>query len=841
MTFTKPIKRLLPTLAVAVTVAGSALAADDPDRKKQIAFFDAKIHPVLEQHCYKCHGAKEKLKGGLRLTSREGILRGGDSGSAYDAGNPENSLLLRMISYRDEHHEMPPSGKLPQNVIGDLTEWARIGIPFNPSREIKGEIEHAADTTIVNEENKNYWAFRRVVRPATPKVNSKAWQKSAIDAFIYDRLDEAGLKPNRIAKPQQLIRRAYYDLIGLPPTLAEVRAFEENPTPKAFSAIIDDLLSRPQYGEKWGRHWLDLVRYAESNGYERDGWKPHVWRYRDYVIDAFNRDKPYDRFVLEQLAGDEIKPFSPEAYIATGFYRLGLWDDEPVDRLQAYYDGLDDIISITSQTMLGLTVGCARCHDHKIDPIPQKDYYSMVSFLNNIRHYGVRGGDSVADASIRALIPPDRADSEHSRNKKLIEEERQVLRVVNRINKKANQNLKAGEKDDYRYEQNRVDILRKHVGVWIKQKDFDAFVQASKDLVEIRKKKSKAELALVITEKGAQSPPAHVLIRGNAHAQGPAVEPAFLSILSPPKPAVPAKTAYGKSTGRRTALAKWIASKDNPMTARVFMNRLWQHHFGRGIVKSSDNFGRIGEAPTHPELLTWLAAEFMDGGWKIKRMHKLIMMSRAYRMSSATRADGEEKDPDNNLFWRFNMRRLTAEEIRDSAINLTGKLNLKMGGPSIYTEMPHEVLATASRPHAIWGSSPEDERNRRSIYVAIRRSLHEPILKTFDMADTDGHCSVRFSSILPTQSLTMLNSRFFNDIAISFAERIRKDAGNDRRKQVARALSLAFNRAATDTEITEGVKLIDELSKLKATGKGSKPLERFCLMTLNLNEFVFVD
>ena len=836
MTFAHITQRLL---ALALVTHVSAIAAD-PDQQKRSAFFDAKIHPVLEEHCYRCHGAKERLKGGLRLTSREGILRGGDSGPAFDSADPKNSLFLRMLSYKDEHHEMPPAGKLDDKLIADLTEWVRMGIPFNPEREIQGEVEHVADTTLVNEENKNYWAFRPVGNPTPPKVGSREWSKNGIDAYIFHRLDEVGLKPNGIANPQQLIRRAYFDLVGLPPTLAEVNAFAKNPTPKAYESIIDDLLARPQYGEKWGRHWLDLVRYAESNGYERDGYKPHIWRYRDYVINSFNQDKPYDRFILEQLAGDEIKPFSREAYIATGFYRLGLWDDEPVDRLQAYYDGLDDIISITGQTMLGLTVGCSRCHDHKIDPIPQKDYYQLVAFLNNIRHYGVRGGDSVGDASIRALIPPDQADNEHARTKTLINEERQIVRVINRINKKANQNLKAGEKDDYRYEQNRIPILRKHLGDWIKQKDFDAFVKATKDLVDVRAKKSKADLALVITENGTQSPNAHVLIRGNAHAKGPAVEPAFLSILSPPKPAI-AKTPYGKSTGRRTALARWITSKDNPMTARVFMNRLWQHHFGRGIVKSSENFGRNGEAPTHPELLTWLAAKFMAGDWKIKRMHKLIMMSRAYRMNSATREDGEAKDPDNNLFWRFNMRRLTAEEIRDSAINLTGKLNLKMGGPSIYTEVPQEVLATASRPHAAWGNSPEAERNRRSVYIVVKRSLHEPILKTFDMADTDGHCSVRFASILPTQSLTMLNSKFFNDIAIQFAERVRKDVGDNRRKQVARAISLAFNRSATQQEITDGVQLMDRLSKLNQQGKGSRPFERFCLMTLNLNEFVFVD
>lgn len=830
-------------LALAVIQASGA--TKDPDQAKHYAFFDAKIHPLLEANCFKCHGAGKRIKGGLRLTSREGLMHGGDSGAAFDSSDPAKSLILEMVSYRDDHHQMPPKGKLPQADIDALGEWVRMGAPYNPEREIKVAIESASDATIVNERNKNYWAFRTVSRPTTPTVKDPAWSRQALDGFIHAKLSRNGLQPNPPASPRQLIRRAFYDLIGLPPTLAEVEAFAANPSRSAFEATIDDLLSRPQYGEKWGRHWLDLVRYAESNGYERDGYKPHVWRYRDYVIKSFNDDKPYDRFIREQLAGDEIKPFSAEAYVATGYYRLGLWDDEPVDRQQAYYDGLDDIISVTGQAMLGLTIGCARCHDHKIDPIPQKDYYSMVAFLNNVRHYGQRGGSTVIDASIRALLPPDRADEQHDLVKAITNDKNKAERFLRKIDKRANEKLVAGEKDDYRYEQNRIPILRKYIGDWIRQKEFDQYGAEFKQLQELRGKLGKGtQLALVVTEQGTDAPVQNVLIRGNVHAKGPEVKPAFLSILSPPKPRIVDAAPYGKSTGRRTALANWITDKGNPLTARVLMNRLWQHHFGRGIVKSSDNFGRLGEQPTHPELLNWLAAEFMAGDWQIKRMHKLIMMSQAYRMSSSGSAEGLAKDPANNLFWRFNLRRLTAEEIRDSAVNLTGKLNLKMGGPSIYTEVPEEVLATASRPHAAWGNSAPEERNRRSVYVVVKRSLHEPILKTFDMADTDGPCSVRFSSILPTQSLTMLNSKFFNDISIGFARRVRAEAGNDLRSQIGHALALAFNRPATGMEISLGTKLMKQLKQAGA-GRGdlpgSDPLERFCLTTLNLNEFVFVD
>lgn len=840
--------KLFLILSVAISLLGLPVVgsgAEDPDQAKQFAFFDSQIHPLLEKHCYKCHGGGKRIKGGLRLTSRKGLLQGGDSGSAIDSSDLKKSVLLEMISYGDEHHEMPPDGKLAQSDIDLITEWVRLATPYNPDREISGEAKEVSDYTKVNDQNKNYWAFRPVQRPETPPVSDAAWGKRPVDAFIHSKLNAAGLKPNQPASPQQLIRRAFYDLIGLPPTLQEVRAFLKKPGPKAFEAIVDDLLSRPQYGEKWGRHWLDLVRYAESNGYERDGYKPHVWRYRDYVIKAFNDDKPYDRFLQEQLAGDEIEPFSEEAYVATGYYRLGLWDDEPVDRLQAYYDGLDDIISITGQTMLGLTIGCARCHDHKIDPIPQKDYYSMVAFLNNIRHYGQRGGSTVIDASVRPLLPPDQAEETHHIAKELAEQKKKAEGFLRKINKKANGALVAGEKDDYRHEQNRVPILHKYVGDWIKQKDYERYVLEFKRLQEIRGRLSGGiQLALVVTEKGTTAPTQTVQIRGNPHVEGHAVEPAFLSILSPPEPRVLNSAPYGKSTGRRSALAAWIGSKGNPLTARVMMNRLWQHHFGRGIVRTSENFGRLGEQPTHPELLNWLAAEFMDGDWKIKRMHKLIMMTRTYQMSSQGQHAGLEKDAANNLFWRFNLRRLTAEEVRDSAIHLTGRLNLKMGGPSIYTDVPMEVLATASRPQAAWGNSSPEERNRRSVYVVVKRSLNEPILRAFDMADTDGHCSVRFSSILPTQSLTMLNSKFFNDIAIAFALRVQGKAGDDLERQIERVLALTFNRPPSREEIELGLNAINDFKRLNADADGpvgSKPLERFCLLALNLNEFIFVD
>ena len=441
-------------------MVGAPLAAQEISDAAKVEFFSQKIFPILKENCFKCHGAKEKLKGGFRITSRVGLLKGGDIGPAINLKAPEKSLLLTMLSYKDEDHEMPPKAKLPQAQIDALTQWVKLGAPFNPKQEIAGAAAHVLPNTEINARTRAYWAYQQIQRPPVPKVADADWNRNAIDAFIFDQLKSKKLSPNGPADKRQLIRRAYYDLIGLPPTPREVEAFVKDTSPKAFEKIIDRLLAKPQYGEKWGRHWLDLVRYAETNGYERDGKKPHVWRYRDYVIRAFNEDKPYNRFIIEQLAGDELEKFSADALTATGFYRLGLWDDEPADRELAFFEGMDDLVRTTTETFLGLTLGCARCHDHKIDPLPTADYYSFVAFFRNIRHYGQRGGDSVSKASVRPLLPADQREQHQANAKQMQERLKKAQQTLDRIDKTARAKLKAGERDDYNFEANRIPILK---------------------------------------------------------------------------------------------------------------------------------------------------------------------------------------------------------------------------------------------------------------------------------------------------------------------------------------------------------------------------------------------
>ncbi|NCG28544.1 MAG: DUF1553 domain-containing protein [Verrucomicrobiales bacterium] len=549
-------------------------------------------------------------------------------------------------------------------------------IAFQPNVE-------AEEKFSISEEDRNYWAFQ--------PVSTTNHENSSIDSIVDEAITTNGWVQNSAADRKVLIRRAYFDLIGLAPTYQEIKAFEADPssTEKALSSLVDKLLAMPEYGERWGRHWLDVVRYAQTNGYERDDEKPNAWRYRDYVIKAFNTDKPYDRFVLEQLAGDELileafnknKPFlegGDEGLIATGFYRLGVWDDEPDDKKAAEYDGLDDILRTTTETFLGLTTGCARCHDHMFDPISQKDYYSMLAYFRNVRNY--------AKPSDKGII----------------------LRAIN------------GGK------------------------------------------------ALSVSEHGDEAPETHVLIRGDASKPGLKVKPMIPGIFSAIGPE-PEPTE--NSSGRRLALAKWITDPSNPLTSRVMVNRIWQYHFGKGIVGSPNDFGRAGEPISNLELLDWLATEFVQSGWSIKHMHRVIMNTRAYRRSSDPNVDNEVKDPGNVHHWKMNLRRLEAETIRDRILQMSDQLNQKREGPSFYPALNGEVVAGASKPGRGWQWSSEEDQKRRSVYAFVKRTMVYPFFELFDYANTEGSLGTRPQTTVAPQALLMLNSELNAESATLISKR----------------------------------------------------------------------
>ncbi|MEO8425692.1 MAG: DUF1549 and DUF1553 domain-containing protein, partial [Verrucomicrobiota bacterium] len=589
----------------------------------------------------------------------------------------------------------------------------------------------------------------------------KQWIANPIDAFVLAELEARGLKPSPPADKRELVRRVYFDLIGLPPTPEQVAAFVNDASSGAYEKLTDYLLSLPQYGERWARHWLDVVRFAQSNGYERDGEKPLAWRYRDYVVKSFNEDKPYDRFVLEQLAGDELEEVTNDSIIATGFYRLGVWDDEPDDKRMALFEELDDVIVSTSAAFLGVTMGCARCHDHKFDPVSQKDYYQFLSFFRNVRP-AENANYTLESANYSPLASAEKIERWHA--------EQQV-----RIKPLEAELAGATTEED--------------------KKKLKEKIQKVKDTP------SPFEWALSVRENGSKPAPTHILLRGNAGTPGAEVEPAFLTVLAGQKPDLLPRSGDAQSTGRRLALAKWIASSQNPLTARVMVNRIWQHHFGKGIVKTTTDFGRAGVPPTHPKLLDWLAADFVDGGWSIKRMHRLILLSSAYRMSSRIQNDeAVTLDPGNDLLWRQNLRRLEAESIRDTILAISGQLNLTMGGRGFFPHLGGEVLAGESRPGLDWEPSSEPERSRRSLYTFIRRTMLAPVLENFDYSNTATPLGERPVTTVSPQALMLLNDEFMQRQAASFASRLEKEAAQDANKQVCRAYQLALGRDPTTKE-----------------------------------------
>lgn len=798
---------LLALICVLSVPAQFQVAAAEPPAVD----YGREIQPILAKRCYSCHGPGED-EAGLRLNDRGSALSELDSGErAVVPGRPEESELLRRIRATDEAERMPPEGKpLTADEIALIDRWISQGAAWE-----------------------KHWAFQPPETPELPTVKQETWVTNPVDAFILARLEEAGLSPASPVQKTVLMRRAYFDLTGLPPTPEEVETFLADESPDAYEKVIDRLLQSQRYGERWGRHWLDLVRYADTNSFERDGDKPNAWRYRDYVIDSFNEDKPYDRFLIEQLAGDELPDKTSETIIATGFYRLGLWDDEPSDPLLARYDELDDILTVTSQVMLGLTVNCSRCHDHKIDPILQTDYYRFLSFFEGVPSYGIRSDQLSFNQT--DISPPELAarHAELDRKKKDLRAQMQPIEQRGIVKMSAEDQRKSEGRG-------RAKLLEEKLRKYLEDEDWQEYSRLKTELDTLNQVKlPPRQSALSVTRCNPRPPQNHVFERGNPHVQGEAVQPGFPSILGSPDPVIPQPAEDAKTAGRRIVLAKWIASPQNILTSRVMVNRIWQHHFGRGIVRSTNNFGLLGVAPTHPKLLDWLAMEFVRRGWRLKEMHRLIMLSSTYRMSSQGNSEALAKDPENNLFWRFDMRRLSAEEIRDAILATNGRLNLKMHGHGIYPEISAEVLAGQSQPGKGWGKSSPEEQARRSVYIHVKRSLITPMLASFDFPDTDSSCEARFSTTQPTQALGMLNGEFIHQQAQQFAIRLQRECGDDSRAQVKRAINLALSRPAEEQDIERGMNLIDSLKQRGLTAE--KALETFCLYVLNLNEFVYVD
>ncbi|QEG35652.1 PSD1 and planctomycete cytochrome C domain-containing protein [Bythopirellula goksoeyrii] len=802
------------TLAIALTGIFLHVAWARSKETQSSIEFSHDVKPILARRCFACHGP-ETAESGLALHEAQAAFGEIDSGlQAIVPGDADASELFRRISSNDDSERMPPEGKpLSLEEVAAIRQWIDEGANWE-----------------------KHWAFVPISQPTPPEVTQIGWVRNDIDRFILRRLESAGLQPAQPASKRVLARRIYYDLIGLPPTPKQLAKFLADSRPDAYERLVDELLTSPHYGERWARHWLDVVRYAESNSFERDNPKPNAWKYRDYVIKSLNDDKPYDQFVLEQLAGDELPNVTDETMTATGYYRLGLWDDEPADPVQALADEMDDIVSTTGQAFLGLTVGCARCHDHKIDPFPQADYYGLMAFMADVTTYGTRADQqtnnqwSVAPPKIRKQRDTLRESKRKLEDSKIQLEERAIQRMSGAI-----QQLTESEK--------REEVLREHLRTHFKgqeEQDYNRTIAKIEALAKKLEKLGPDNAVLALARTDPSPPVMRIHQRGNPHVLGNVVVPHFPEIFGGYEPKIPTSNDQSGSAGRRRILANWIISPDNPLTSRVVANRVWQHHFSRGIVRSPNNFGQLGIPPTHPELLDYLATYLIDHNWQLKPLHRLILTSNTYRMSSKADPESLAADPENNLFWRFDMRRLSAEEIRDSVLSVSGKLNDSLHGPSVYPQLSQEVLATQSQPGLNWGESNAQERSRRSIYVHVKRSLLLPLLTAFDLPDPDSSCEARFNTTQPAQAFALLHSEFLHESAGDLALRVQSEAGTESKRQVAHAVELVLGREATIEEIQDGIELIN-LIQNEHKQDANEALRYYCLTLLNLNEFIYLD
>ena len=832
---------------------------------------------ILEAHCVGCHGG-EKTKAGFDLTTREALLRGGESGTAVAPGQPEASLLYRMVTHREEPGMPHKKEQLPEEMIHTLAAWIGAGVPY--AREInKGSLVAATGGLsrefTITPEDRAHWAFQPVRRPTPPTVKNRAWAKSPIDHFILAGLETNGLQPTPAASRAILLRRVALDLTGLPPTPDEVDAFANDPSPDAYARLVDRLLASPHYGERWGRHWLDLARFAESDGFEHDTARPHAWRYRDYVVRAFNADKPYDRFVREQLAGDELFPGEPDALIATAFNLLGPDMVDSADQIQRRRNTLNDMTDTAALALLGLTVGCARCHDHKFEPISQRDYYSLQAFFAPAQF---RPDLPVPTASERAAYETARAaydeqtGSLQTQMSTLEEPYRKTIyaRKLARLSTEAQAAHQTPREQRTTEQENQIQetaaqlaISPKELAAAMKKPDRERQQALLEELKPFPKPRPlPATLAL------QNGPPArtHVLHRGDYNQPGDPVTANLPEVLRgrAAKIAAPATAAV-----HRAPLASWITSPENPLTARVMVNRIWQHHFGRGLTPTPSDFGTHGQKPTHPELLDWLASEFIARGWSVKAMHRLMLLSATYQQASvmpaistaaefgaapiignrpAVNSPEEPRrrqvstdnsspsgtdhsaaakiDPDNKLYWRMNRLRLEGEVIRDSLLAVSGQLNPELGGSGVFPPIPAELFAGAKG----WTASPDPrDHTRRSLYIFARRNLRFPFLEVFDAPDNNLSCSSRERSTTAPQSLTLLNATEVLTAAERTARRIERDADSiETRITLAYRLILGRPPAAPERELSR-----EFLTR--------SPLHELCRALFNLNAFVYAD
>jgi hypothetical protein len=792
-------------------VAAAAARAQGNDAE---TFFELKIRPVLADTCFKCHGGK-KVSQGLRVDSRQALLRGGDSGPAILPGDPAKSLLIQALRHSHETIKMPPGKKLPDQVVGDFVTWIRHGAPWPQQVAPRSPAFQA----------QQHWAFTPI-RPVDPPADPGEWSANPIDRFLLSKSQEQGLRPVGPADRRSLLRRVHFDLVGLPPSPDEVAEFLSDPAPDAFNRVVERLLASPHYGERWGRHWMDVARYADTAGDNADYPIPEVRLYRDYIIDAFNADKPYDQFVREQLAGDLLARSGPkeryaEQVIATGF--LALSRRYATAPYELWPLTLEDAIDTTGRAFLGLTLRCARCHDHKFDPVTKEDYYALYGIFVSTQ-FPWAGGEELASMKrprehFSPLAPPDEAAlrlAAHREQLKALRDEADCLEV-----ERADL-----ESPDQQINKPKADLLL--------QKNKAKLNRVREEITSLLKPSLPRDLPGAYAVQEGKPEDAYVHVRGDVDQRGPTVRrgvPPFLGVPAPPIPA-------GESG--RLQLAEWLTRPAHPLTARVMVNRIWQHHFGKGLVTTPSNFGLRGEPPTHPELLNWLADRFVESGWSVKAVHRLILSSRAYQRSSDHDPADAALDPGNRWYWRFDRLRLDAESIRDAMLAVSGKLDRRRAGPHPFPPIEKWTWTQHVPFKEVYPS------RHRSVYLMTQRFQRHPYLALFDGPDTNTTTDQRSTSTVPQQALFLLNNPFVTEQAEGLARRLLAATG-DSRERVELAHELAWQRPASDVEVARALHYIDEYGRQLAAMKAShEQIEReawssYARILLAANEFIYVD
>lgn len=777
---------------------------------------------VLEQRCLSCHGEQLAMSG-LRMLTREQVLQGGSRGPAVKPGEPASSLLFKTLSHSDKL-AMPPTGKLAPGEIEILRTWIEKGAEWPQGKRQAANLQ--------------WWAFSKPQCPQVPRIPGA---KNPIDAFVSQRLKAVGIEPVAEADKLTLLRRVCFDLHGLPPTPEQAKAFLNDTTPDAWERLIDSLLASPRYGEKWARHWLDLVRYGDTSGFEQDPYTLEAWRYRDYVINSFNDDKPYDRFVKEQIAGDELWPDDAEARTGTGYYRVGANRDMlfKVEELNAV-EKLSDYVDTTSTVFLGLTTGCARCHDHKFDPIPQRDFYRMQAIFapavndrvfleyNMARFYDIAANSREfklrqIGAEIDRIQKPHREKMRQERIAKLPAGAQTAIALPAEKRTPEQQALVTDSEKELK-------VTDDEIRAAFSAGDAERLHRIEKRLVSMFAGYAPPPMAPGLIDVGREAPRTYVALRGNPESPGEEVGPGFLTVLGGGD--TPAPPLHAKTTGRRKALAEWLASAENPLFARVMANRLWLYHFGQALLKTPSDFGTRAGKPTHPELLDWLATEFPERKWSLKAMHKLIMTSEAYRRRSVASEKARQLDPGNTWLSHTNRRRLQAEEIRDAVLQVTGRLNLKAGGiPVVPPLEAEELFGLIGKPENAWVVTEDPaEHTRRSIYLLARRTFQQPMFEAFDSPDGILSCSRRNESTTAPQSLSLLNSAFMLDQARIVASKVHT---------VDDAWQRVLNRNPSENERAAAQALVDR--QTARLGSRQAAIAELTRGLMNLNEFLYVD